>query len=240
MHTDVEFMQRAILMAKRGFGKTSPNPIVGCVIVKNGRIIAEGWHKCYGHDHAEVDALKKAGVLSHNNRTDPTKGLFESDTGQLLLNAPSRQLRVITPRLEGACLDPATMPGRLTLGQLTIESTSVPASVTAIAVDDRPLVESRRILLVYATDALNSGMTFPSVERETLVTLGRAPALLRTGQIKMALTGRHVAAMKLWALGLDGRRRESLAVIANGDSLSVMIDTSQLKSATSFFEAVAE
>jgi hypothetical protein len=187
-----------------------------------------------------INALKKAGVLSHTNRTDPTKGLFESDTGQLLLNAPSRQLRVITPRLEGACLDPATTPGRVTLGQLTIESTSVPASVTAIAVDDRLLAESRRILLVYATDALNSGMTFTGPEREKLVALGKAPTLLRAGSLKVTLTGRHVAGMTLWALGLDGRRREGLAVVANGDSLSVMINTSQLKSATSFFEAVAE
>ena len=187
-----------------------------------------------------VHVLKKAGVLSHTNRTDPTKGLFESDTGQLLLSAPNRQLRVITPRLEGACIDPTVTPGRVTLGQLTIESTSVPASVTTIAVDDRPLVESRRILLVYATDALNSGMTFTSVERETLVALGKAPALLRAGRLNVTLTGRHAAGMKLWALGLDGQRREGLAVAANGDSLSVMIDTSQLKSATSFFEAVAE
>jgi hypothetical protein len=187
-----------------------------------------------------VGLLKKAGLLKPANRTDSANGIFESDTGQLLLNAPSRPLRVITPRLEGACIDPAIAPERVTLGQLTIDSTSVPASVTAIAVDDRPLAESRRILIVYATDALNSGMTFETPERETLVEPGKLPVLLRTGRLKATLTGSHVAGMKLWSLGLDGRRQEAMEAVANGETLTIMIDTSRLKTPTPFFELAAE
>ena len=59
---DVDYMNRALALAKRGLGRTSPNPLVGCVIVKKGRIIAEGWHKNFGAHHAEVEALKKAGI----------------------------------------------------------------------------------------------------------------------------------------------------------------------------------
>ena len=58
---DIKFMRRAIELALKGQGRTSPNPMVGCVIVKNKRIIAEGWHKQCGADHAEIMALKKAG-----------------------------------------------------------------------------------------------------------------------------------------------------------------------------------
>ena len=54
-------MNRAWELALQGFGKTSPNPMVGAVLVKSGRIIAEGYHHHCGGDHAEVDALKKAG-----------------------------------------------------------------------------------------------------------------------------------------------------------------------------------
>lgn len=61
MTSDQKFMQRAIALAKRAEGRTSPNPLVGCVIVRNGKVAAEGWHKVCGGDHAEVDALKKAG-----------------------------------------------------------------------------------------------------------------------------------------------------------------------------------
>jgi diaminohydroxyphosphoribosylaminopyrimidine deaminase/5-amino-6-(5-phosphoribosylamino)uracil reductase len=49
------------MLARKGIGLTSPNPAVGCVIVKNGRIIGEGWHRNAGGPHAEVHALEMAG-----------------------------------------------------------------------------------------------------------------------------------------------------------------------------------
>lgn len=57
---DREYMKRALLLAERGAGKTSPNPLVGAVIVKDGRIIGEGWHERYGEAHAEVNAVMNA------------------------------------------------------------------------------------------------------------------------------------------------------------------------------------
>ncbi len=52
-------MRRAIRLARRGMGWVSPNPMVGAVIVKDGQIVAEGFHRRFGSDHAEVDALRK-------------------------------------------------------------------------------------------------------------------------------------------------------------------------------------
>ena len=52
------YMKYALDLAKKGRGKVSPNPLVGCVIVKDGRIIGEGFHEKFGHSHAEVNALK--------------------------------------------------------------------------------------------------------------------------------------------------------------------------------------
>lgn len=57
---DQTYMQRALDLALQAKGQTSPNPMVGCVIVKNNQVIAQGWHKKAGFDHAEVVALKKA------------------------------------------------------------------------------------------------------------------------------------------------------------------------------------
>ena len=59
---DYKFMQRAISLAKRGHFTTSPNPRVGCVIVLNGEIVGEGFHQKTGQGHAEVYALKQAGI----------------------------------------------------------------------------------------------------------------------------------------------------------------------------------
>lgn len=53
-------MQRALELAARGTGCTSPNPLVGSVVVHNGEIIGEGWHEVYGEAHAEVNALNNA------------------------------------------------------------------------------------------------------------------------------------------------------------------------------------
>jgi diaminohydroxyphosphoribosylaminopyrimidine deaminase/5-amino-6-(5-phosphoribosylamino)uracil reductase len=77
-------MARALQLAARGLYTTSPNPRVGCVIVKDGRVVGEGWHERAGTPHAEVHALKGAGdaargatvyvtlePCSHHGRTPP-------------------------------------------------------------------------------------------------------------------------------------------------------------------------
>lgn len=50
-------MRRALELARRGMGRVNPNPMVGCVIVRDGRVIGEGWHEAYGSPHAERRAL---------------------------------------------------------------------------------------------------------------------------------------------------------------------------------------
>lgn len=55
-----QFMQQAIQLAERARGNTSPNPLVGAVIVRDNEIVAEGWHKQAGFAHAEVDAIQHA------------------------------------------------------------------------------------------------------------------------------------------------------------------------------------
>ena len=56
---DLFYMRRALELAQNGTGRVSPNPLVGAVIVKDGRVIGEGWHDRYGGLHAERDALEK-------------------------------------------------------------------------------------------------------------------------------------------------------------------------------------
>ncbi|MDY3117940.1 MAG: bifunctional diaminohydroxyphosphoribosylaminopyrimidine deaminase/5-amino-6-(5-phosphoribosylamino)uracil reductase RibD [Peptoniphilus sp.] len=56
---DEQYMSRALALARKGRGRTKTNPMVGAVLVKEGRIIAEGYHHGFGMDHAEVDCLKR-------------------------------------------------------------------------------------------------------------------------------------------------------------------------------------
>ena len=81
---DEDFMREALELARNAEGRTSPNPMVGAVIVRGGRIVAAGWHRKAGTPHAEVHALRMAGELakgatlyvtlepcSHYGRTGP-------------------------------------------------------------------------------------------------------------------------------------------------------------------------
>lgn len=54
---DKKFIQQALVLAQRGWPEVAPNPMVGCMIVKNGEIVAEGYHQKYGDAHAEVNAI---------------------------------------------------------------------------------------------------------------------------------------------------------------------------------------
>lgn len=62
--TDMLWMERALRLAERGLYTTTPNPRVGCVLVKQGEIIGEGWHERAGEPHAEINALAEAGAAS--------------------------------------------------------------------------------------------------------------------------------------------------------------------------------
>lgn len=63
-HDAVAFMRRALELATKGWGQTAPNPMVGAVVVRAGRIVGEGYHERYGEAHAEVMALRAAGDLA--------------------------------------------------------------------------------------------------------------------------------------------------------------------------------
>ena len=84
MNEDFRFMARALRLAAKGLYTTTPNPRVGCVVVRNSQVVAEGWHERTGEAHAEAIALEKAGLdakgatvyvtlepCSHEGRTPP-------------------------------------------------------------------------------------------------------------------------------------------------------------------------
>src|SRR5438445_3492799 len=65
---DIRFMRLALRLARRGYGTTSPNPMVGAVLVKKGKIIGQGWHRRAGGPHAEIEALGDAERKGHSTK----------------------------------------------------------------------------------------------------------------------------------------------------------------------------
>ena len=66
MKNDLKFMRLALSLAQRGYGMTSPNPMVGAVLMKGDKIIGRGWHRRAGLPHAEIEVLRDAQKRGHN------------------------------------------------------------------------------------------------------------------------------------------------------------------------------
>ena len=98
---DMRFLDRAVQLGRRGWGRVSPNPMVGCVVVRHGEVVGEGWHRELGGPHAEVNALAEAGgrardatayislePCAHTGRTPPcTRALMEAGVARVVFGA---------------------------------------------------------------------------------------------------------------------------------------------------------
>jgi diaminohydroxyphosphoribosylaminopyrimidine deaminase/5-amino-6-(5-phosphoribosylamino)uracil reductase len=112
---DRVYMERALELAAQAAGKTTPNPCVGCVLVKNGAIVGEGWHERAGEPHAEVHALQRAGdrcegatayvslePCNHFGRTPPcTHALLQHGVSRVVAGMVDPDPRVSVAYLRG-------------------------------------------------------------------------------------------------------------------------------------------
>jgi hypothetical protein len=189
----------------------------------------EGWRK-------NLRQLRTSGLLPEENRSTPDGQVFESDTGELLLETRAKTMRVATARTE-AFVFADKLPAAAT--HLKIEKADVPAMVSVSTIDGKALKESRRMLLIIATDAVNTGDRF-SQDRKRLEALGRLPAIIQPIKLTLLLRGLNANEFTLHALNLAGERVESLATTSNPDGLNFTIDTAALRNGpTTFFELVA-
>lgn len=102
---DLAFMEQAVVLARNGLGRVDPNPLVGCVVVKDSKVIGEGWHHAFGCPHAEREALADCrqrgndprGAIvyvtlepcCHAGKTPPcTDALIESGIARVVVGSP--------------------------------------------------------------------------------------------------------------------------------------------------------
>ena len=102
---DTLFMERCLELAKKGLGYTYPNPLVGCVIVYQGKIIAEGWHKKAGSNHAEREAIKKINEISLLSKCTLYVNLEPCDHFGKTPPCTDLILKMKIPRIVIGCLD---------------------------------------------------------------------------------------------------------------------------------------
>jgi diaminohydroxyphosphoribosylaminopyrimidine deaminase/5-amino-6-(5-phosphoribosylamino)uracil reductase len=165
--TDYEFMARALVLAERGLYTTDPNPRVGCVLVRDGRVVGEGWHQYAGEDHAEVRALAAAGTAAqgatayvtlepccHHGRTPPC-------TDALLAAGVTRVVAAMedpNPRVAGNGLAQLRAAGlAVDCGVLEAEAQALNPGFRLRMVESRPFVRCKLAMSLDGRTALASG-----------------------------------------------------------------------------------
>ncbi|MFA7343109.1 MAG: hypothetical protein WC003_02280 [Terrimicrobiaceae bacterium] len=188
----------------------------------------------------EVEALRSHGVLPKSNRTDPLRGIYQSDTGQIVLNSQKEQMEIDTPRSQGASLPERSPEARLS--DLSVKAIGARMGVFLSAIDGKAISQSRRMLLVVTSDALNTDMRFKGPDRMTLVNSGTLPVLVQTGRVEVSVNNAHAGELKLWALDATGKRLSRVPVTLSREGRAMMtIDTAALPDGPSvYFELTAD
>ena len=183
-----------------------------------------------------IASLRKKGVFSAENRSDPSAGIWESDTGELLLLARRKTFLLRTPRTEAAVFEKNP---DISLPVLSKIWSSVPSAVALVSRGGKALKEESHLLLFYLTGSFNSRMKL-SADGSLLLGNGTLPTLLRTGRLELHLKlfpGRWT----LYPLRSDGLRRKGIPLERTPDGFRLHLDTAALPDGpTGVFELVSD
>jgi diaminohydroxyphosphoribosylaminopyrimidine deaminase / 5-amino-6-(5-phosphoribosylamino)uracil reductase len=161
---------RAVELAERGRGKTYPNPLVGAVVVRGGKVVGEGWHERHGEPHAEVNALRAAGdrargatlyvslePCTHHGTTPPcVDAILEAGVGRVVVGVRDpnpnvtgdgvERLREAGVDVEVAVGEPARRARDLNAGYLSVHERGRPWVIykAAVTLDGRMTVPAQR------------------------------------------------------------------------------------------------
>jgi diaminohydroxyphosphoribosylaminopyrimidine deaminase/5-amino-6-(5-phosphoribosylamino)uracil reductase len=161
-------MRAALRQARKGLGRTSPNPAVGAVIVRDGKIIASGYHKRAGSNHAEVEALAKIGgrgkkndtlyvtlePCNHHGRTPPcTQAILSSGIKKLVVGTKDPN-----PKVTGGGSKILTQKGvKVRTGILEAECRRLNEAFLKFATTGRPFVVAKSALTMDGWTATATG-----------------------------------------------------------------------------------
>ncbi len=178
--TDQSFMFRALELAERGLYTTTPNPRVGCVLVRDGVVVGEGFHERAGEPHAEVNALKVAGSraqgatayvslepCAHHGRTPPcVDALIEAGVKKVIA-----AMQDPNPKVSGAGLAKLDAAGiEVSSGLLAMQARALNEGFIFRMTRGRPFVRTKIAASLDGRTALKNGMsqwiTGPAARRD--------------------------------------------------------------------------
>lgn len=241
---DSRYMARALRLAERGLYTTSPNPRVGCVLVKDGKVIAEAWHKQAGQAHAEILALETAAdrargatcyvslePCNHRGRTGPcTEALIKSGVSRVVY-----AMEDPNPRVAGAGVEKLRAAGIEVEGPLMArEAARINRGFVKRMATGRPYVRLKMATSLDGRTAMPDGNSFwitgPKARADVQRLRARSCAVL-SGWRSVSMDNSQMT-VRAEEFGLQGEG------IGQRQPLRVLIDSRlQLQSEARFFRA---
>lgn len=198
-------------------------------------ILPLGWETkaaAYGANAANVDPfagdagdrmlelLRQKGWLAADNVTELKTARLQSETGELTIDAPADVFTVDTPHTAGGY---APAGKTVTTRALTVEILDTPATVWVSSLTDRPIAESRRLLVTHLTDLQNTDARYADRERTVLLSWGSLPHLVRAGTAVVRLRLANSQAARVWSLASSGRRTGTVSCEVNNGELVIRL-----------------
>ena len=230
---DAHYMARAIELARKGLYTTHPNPRVGCVIVRDGQVVGEGWHVRAGEPHAEVHALRAAGELargatayvtlepcSHHGRTPPcAEGLVTAGVARVVA-----AMQDPNPEVAGRGLKRLTDAGiDVRCGVLETQARALNQGFLKRMEHGLPFVRVKLAMSLDGRTAMASGesqwITGPAA-RSAVQRLRAEASVVVTGADTVLADGARLT-VRADELGLDA---EQTALVMSRPPLRVLID----------------
>ncbi len=186
-----------------------------------------------------LDDMKAKGLLPKENRTDPDKDIWESCTGELYLDANRKFGAIKTERVQGVSALAGTTYHELP--DFKINKMTKNGTLNVVAVDGRPIRESRRLTVVYATNALNRNMKFTDKTMRTAISLGdRTGILYECGAFDVEIANAHAGKLRAWTVTLDGHRGCEIPVLVREGRAWLRVDVATLTDGPTVYFELAE
>lgn len=160
----------------------------------------------YSADSDKVLALlKERGLIGKENSTDPAKQVWQSETGEIGIDALNDTLTLDTPRTAGGYA-PVGKTITAGAGAVKIKIVDTDATVFICALDGKAIAESKRLLVTHLTDLQNSEIKYAEKARQTLLDWGKLPHLVHSGKATVSIALKDAKNLKVWALSTGGKR----------------------------------
>ncbi|MDD4927451.1 MAG: hypothetical protein PHF58_13230 [Methylotenera sp.] len=182
-----------------------------------------------GSGTSSIDRIGR--LQDTRNTTAAITGVYESGTGELVANMNERSFLVKTPLTRGLVFEKLSEP--FALGPLSLTSADQPSLVALSSLDRKPLSESASMLLIAASDALNTNMRFTDTTRRELVSIGRLPVRVANRNFTFQIPG--ASHLRVSALKSNGEVSEAIPLKTSNGKSTLTIDLSNLSAGPTFY-----